>query len=59
MYRIMLMKQRAEAAVKGFARKRSRGDSTLLVEVSVCIIAILLCVIMKDSMKTFIETLGG
>ena len=57
MYRIMSMKQRAEAAVKGFARKKSRGIDGMLVTVGLSIIALVLCVVMKDSLTTFIETL--
>lgn len=39
------------------ALKKEPGIDGILVTVGLCIIALLLCVVMKDSLKTFIETL--
>lgn len=35
------------------------GIDGILVTVGLCIIALLLCVVMKDSLQTFIETIVG
>ena len=37
--------------------KKEYGIDGLLVTVGLCIIALLLCVVMKDSLTTFIETI--
>ncbi len=37
------------------ALKKDDGIDGILVTVGLCIIALLLCVVMKDSLKTFIE----
>ena len=37
--------------------EKEPGIDGILVTVGLCIIALLLCVVMKDSLKTFIETL--
>ena len=37
--------------------KKEDGIDGILVTVGLCIIALLLCVVMKDSLKTFIETI--
>ena len=37
--------------------KKSEGIDGLLVTVGLCIIALLLCVVMKDSLTQFVETL--
>lgn len=37
--------------------KKELGIDGILVTVGLCIIALLLCVIMKDSLKVFIETI--
>lgn len=39
------------------AMKREPGIDGILVTVGLCIIALLLCVVMKDSMATFIKTI--
>ena len=38
-------------------RKRSSGIDGILVTVGLCIIALVLCVVMKDALTTFIEEL--
>lgn len=40
--------------VKNFLAAKSEGIDGLLVTVGLCIIALLLCVVMKDSLTTFI-----
>lgn len=37
--------------------KREEGIDGILVTVGLCIIALLLCVVMKDSLSTFIENI--
>ena len=37
--------------------KKDEGIDGILVTVGLCIIALLLCVVMKDSLKVFIETI--
>ncbi len=37
--------------------KKEQGIDGILVTVGLCIIALLLCVVMKDSMATFIQTI--
>lgn len=39
--------------------KKEPGIDGILVTVGLCIIALLLCVVMKDSLQTFIETIVG
>ncbi len=39
-----------------FLLKKSQGIDGLLVTVGLCIIALLLCVVMKDKLAVFIET---
>lgn len=39
--------------------KQEPGIDGILVTVGLCVIALLLCVVMKDSLKVFIETLVG
>ena len=39
--------------------KKEPGIDGRLVTVGLCIIALLLCVVMKDSLQTFIETIVG
>lgn len=41
------------------AMKKEAGIDGILVTVGLCIIALLLCVVMKDSLTTFIKTLVG
>ena len=43
--------------VKENAMRREEGIDGILVTVGLCIIALLLCVVMKDSLATFIQTL--
>ena len=43
--------------VKGHAMRREQGIDGILVTVGLCIIALLLCVVMKDSLTTFIQTI--
>ena len=40
--------------MKNFLTAKSEGIDGLLVTVGLCIIALLLCVVMKDSLTTFI-----
>lgn len=44
-------------AVRTRAMTREEGIDGILVTVGLCIIALLLCVVMKDSMTTFIRTI--
>lgn len=43
--------------VKREAMKREAGIDGILVTVGLCIIALLLCVVMKDSLTGFIQTI--
>lgn len=43
--------------VKGHAMHREPGIDGILVTVGLCIIALLLCVVMKDSLAVFIQTI--
>ena len=43
--------------VKKTAIEREEGIDGILVTVGLCIIALLLCVVMKDSLATFIKTI--
>ena len=43
--------------VKGHGMKREQGIDGILVTVGLCIIALLLCVVMKDSLTGFIQTI--
>ena len=47
----------AARKVLGAAMKKEPGIDGILVTVGLCIIALLLCVVMKDSLKTFVETI--
>lgn len=42
--------------LKKLVLKKSQGIDGLLVTVGLCIIALLLCVVMKDKLAVFIET---
>lgn len=44
-------------AGKNWCSKKEPGVDGILVTVGLCVIALLLCVVMKDSLTTFIETL--
>ena len=41
------------------ALKKEPGIDGILVSVGLCIIALILCVVMKDSLETFIQTIVG
>ncbi len=41
----------------GMAMKKEPGIDGILVTVGLCVIALLLCVVMKDSMASFIQTI--
>ena len=43
--------------IKKEALKKEPGIDGILVTVGLCIIALVLCVVMKDSMATFVKTL--
>lgn len=43
--------------VKSFWMQKDAGIDGILVTVGLCIIALLLCVVMKDSLAGFIETI--
>lgn len=43
--------------IKNHAMRRELGIDGILVTVGLCIIALLLCVVMKDSLATFIQTI--
>lgn len=43
--------------VKKHAMQREQGIDGILVTVGLCIIALLLCVVMKDSLTSFIQTI--
>lgn len=43
--------------VREHAMHREEGIDGILVTVGLCIIALLLCVVMKDSLTTFIQTI--
>lgn len=61
MYRIMMVRQKVKAALGrtagSFVRKKSKGIDGLLVTVGLCIIALVLCVVMKDQLTAFITTI--
>lgn len=44
-------------SLKEHAQKKEEGIDGILVTVGLCIIALLLCVVMKDSLTSFITTL--
>lgn len=49
--------QRTGKNAKRTALRQAAGDRRVLVTVGLCIIALLLCVVMKDSLTTFIQTI--
>ncbi len=49
--------QRIWKKVTGHAMQREQGIDGILVTVGLCIIALLLCVVMKDSLTGFIQTI--
>lgn len=42
---------------RSWCRKKEPGVDGILVTVGLCVIALLLCVVMKDGLTTFVETL--
>lgn len=55
--KVMRLKGNVTRAVKNVVFKKSPGIDGILVTVGLCIIALLLCVVMKDSLSTFISTI--
>ena len=61
----MQMKKRVHKIGNGIRRvvqlgcRQEPGIDGILVTVGLCVIALLLCVVMKDSLKVFIETIVG
>lgn len=61
----MQMKKRVQKIGNGIRRvvqlgcRQEPGIDGILVTVGLCVIALLLCVVMKDSLKVFIETIVG
>lgn len=51
-----LLKQKAKG-VKDYLCTRDEGLDGILVTVGLCVIALLLCVVMKDSLEGFIKTI--
>ncbi len=51
--------QRGRDLLRRAAAKREQGIDGILVTVGLCIIALLLCLVMKDSLSDFIETIVG
>ncbi len=49
----------AQMKLKEVLTRKKDGIDGLLVTVGLCIIALLLCVVMKDELATFIKTLVG
>lgn len=49
--------QKIWGKVKEHAMQREEGIDGILVTVGLCIIALLLCVVMKDSLAAFIQTI--
>ena len=47
----------SEIPIKEHALRQEKGIDGILVTVGLCIIALLLCVVMKDSLTTFIQTI--
>lgn len=59
------MKKKVQKMGNGLRRiiqlgcRQEPGIDGILVTVGLCVIALLLCVVMKDSLKVFIETIVG
>lgn len=59
------MKKKVQKIGNGLKRivqmgcRQESGIDGILVTVGLCVIALLLCVVMKDSLKVFIETIVG
>lgn len=56
--RIQKMRKRMEKLLR-LGCKQEPGIDGILVTVGLCVIALLLCVVMKDSLTVFIETIVG
>lgn len=52
-----MRKKLSLAGIRRMAMKREAGIDGILVSVGLCIIALLLCVVMKDSLAGFIRTI--
>jgi hypothetical protein len=52
-----LEREQTESRKNRFWMKKDPGIDGILVTVGLCIIALLLCVVMKDSLTGFIETI--
>ena len=50
-------RERMRKTPQGFMSATDPGIDGILVTVGLCIIALLLCVVMKDSLSTFIQTI--
>lgn len=48
---------KGQMVTRNFLTRKREGLDGILVTVGLCIVALLLCVVMKDSLKTFIETI--
>lgn len=46
-------------AIKSCLFKKEKGIDGILVTIGLCIIALVLCVVMKDSLAAFIENITG
>lgn len=57
LYQLAGMAGKVLRKIKEMGMKKESGIDGIIVTVGLCIIALLLCVIMKDSLKTFIETI--
>lgn len=52
-----MMKNRIKELINKAVNKKSRGIDGILVTVGLCIVALVLCVVMKDQLTAFITTL--
>lgn len=48
---------KGQIATRNFLTRKRAGLDGILVTVGLCIVALLLCVVMKNSLTTFIETI--
>lgn len=49
--------KRFMGSILAMGMKKEQGIDGILVTVGLCIIALLLCIVMKDSLTTFIQTI--
>lgn len=56
--KVVNVAMKAKGAVRKLLTVKSDGIDGILVSVGLCIIALLLCVVMKDSLTTFIENIA-